>query len=153
MRYTYTSDKPPAYGRRRSWQRPKLARFGVASYAAHNFRGFWCVQKSTPRYSCRRKVPFHVMSGLGFLSELCLVSHVTVRRYIYSEADGSAVDILRCIRMHIQSTVCIYRVSESADRSSSNSIYTVSQFLSFTLGAARFLASLGRVATTPFHQR
>ena len=40
---------------------------------------------------------------------------------IHSEADGSAVDILRCIRMRIQSTTCIYRVSESADRSSSNS--------------------------------
>ena len=40
---------------------------------------------------------------------------------IHSEADGSAVDILRCIRMHIQSTTCIYRVSGSADRSLSNS--------------------------------
>ena len=26
---------------------------------------------------------------------------------IYSEADGSAVDMLRCIRMGIQSTICI----------------------------------------------
>ena len=42
---------------------------------------------------------------------------------IFSEPDGSAVDILRCIRMSIQSTVCIYRVSEAADRSSSNSVY------------------------------
>ena len=43
---------------------------------------------------------------------------------ILSEADGSAVDILRCIRMSIQSTICIYRVLEAADRLSSNSVYT-----------------------------
>ena len=39
---------------------------------------------------------------------------------IFSEPDGSAVDILRCIRMSIQSTICIsYRVTEAADRSNS----------------------------------
>ena len=32
--YLTTSDQPPAYGRRRSQQRSKLARLGAASYVA-----------------------------------------------------------------------------------------------------------------------
>ena len=53
------------------------------------------------------------MSDITHRSVRCYVNRSSVYEAddlamdIHSEADGSAVDVLRCIRMRIQSTICI----------------------------------------------
>ena len=53
--FLYTSDKPPAFGRRRSQQRSKLARLGVASYVcstnAKKFPRPFFSQPTTPPHT------------------------------------------------------------------------------------------------------
>ena len=71
------------------------------------------------------RVAIKILCCCQKLSDVTYIDRQHVRLMdILSEADGSAVDILRCIRMSVQSTICIsYRVSEATDRSS-NSVYT-----------------------------